>query len=169
MKLKKSIYIFLFIIIVFFLSLGIVYFQKIYPIVHGEKVAREYEEETGLSRDEHNCLLSLGYSWCEKKSKCLLAWEELCEEEISNQTLVENYIMENISELSPVKEVLGGKFYVTDFAFADDQTVEIKYEDGHNAYKAKVVFGLNTGEVIVNNFLIINSNDSSLENSSDSN
>jgi hypothetical protein len=32
----------------------------------------------GGDRDEHGCIGSAGYSWCEEKSKCLRTWEEPC-------------------------------------------------------------------------------------------
>lgn len=34
----------------------------------------------GSDRDEHGCIPSAGYSWCEVKDKCLRAWEEPCVE-----------------------------------------------------------------------------------------
>jgi len=33
----------------------------------------------GGDRDEHGCIGSAGYQWCEAKSKCLRIWEEPCE------------------------------------------------------------------------------------------
>jgi hypothetical protein len=33
----------------------------------------------GGDRDEHGCIGSAGYSWCEAKQKCLRIWEEKCE------------------------------------------------------------------------------------------
>ncbi len=33
----------------------------------------------GGDRDEHGCIPSAGYSWCEVKQKCLRTWEEACE------------------------------------------------------------------------------------------
>lgn len=33
----------------------------------------------GNDRDEHGCIGSAGYSWCEEKEKCLRVWEEACE------------------------------------------------------------------------------------------
>ncbi|MDD5072056.1 MAG: hypothetical protein PHQ42_04985, partial [Patescibacteria group bacterium] len=33
----------------------------------------------GGDRDEHGCIGSAGYSWCEAKQKCLRMWEEKCE------------------------------------------------------------------------------------------
>jgi len=35
----------------------------------------------GGDTDEHGCLITAGYSWCETKGKCLRQWEEPCEVE----------------------------------------------------------------------------------------
>lgn len=35
----------------------------------------------GADKDEHGCIGSAGYSWCEAKQKCLRLWEEKCEPE----------------------------------------------------------------------------------------
>ena len=35
----------------------------------------------GGDKDEHGCIGSAGYMWCEAKQKCLRAWEEKCEQE----------------------------------------------------------------------------------------
>ena len=35
-------------------------------------------ERVGDDRDEHGCIGSAGYSWCESKQKCLRSWEEDC-------------------------------------------------------------------------------------------
>ncbi|MFH0832784.1 MAG: hypothetical protein V1900_03640 [Candidatus Aenigmatarchaeota archaeon] len=32
----------------------------------------------GGDKDEHGCIGSAGYSWCEAKKKCLRSWEEKC-------------------------------------------------------------------------------------------
>ena len=34
----------------------------------------------GGDRDEHGCIGSAGYSWCESKQKCLRVWEESCQD-----------------------------------------------------------------------------------------
>lgn len=39
----------------------------------------EGEPLLGGDRDEHGCIGSAGYSWCELKQKCLRIWEEKCE------------------------------------------------------------------------------------------
>jgi len=33
----------------------------------------------GGDKDEHGCIGSAGYSWCEQKQKCLRIWEEVCD------------------------------------------------------------------------------------------
>lgn len=35
-------------------------------------------QRTGGDVDEHGCIPSAGYSWCEEKQKCLRTWEEPC-------------------------------------------------------------------------------------------
>lgn len=52
---------------------------------------------------------------------------------------IESYVTQNISELSPRKEVLGGTFHVTDVSVADGKGV-VSYEDGHNAYTADFTY-----------------------------
>ena len=39
----------------------------------------------GGDRDEHGCIGSAGYSWCETKQKCLRIWEESCERTASTE------------------------------------------------------------------------------------
>lgn len=53
--------------------------------------------------------------------------------EQEKQTLVGDYIRQHISELSPQKEVLGGKFYITQIRFVDNSRAVVEYEDGHIA------------------------------------
>ncbi len=36
------------------------------------------ENLLGSDRDEHGCILSAGYSWCEAKKECLRPWETPC-------------------------------------------------------------------------------------------
>jgi hypothetical protein len=55
--------------------------------------------------------------------------EEMTQTE--REEAVSQYIQENISELSPEPEVLGGTFYVTDITFTGDNSGIVEYEDGH--------------------------------------
>jgi hypothetical protein len=44
-----------------------------------EPIALESEGQlVGSDRDEHGCIGSAGYSWCELKQKCIRPWEEPC-------------------------------------------------------------------------------------------
>ncbi len=90
----------------------------------------------GGQKDEHGCLGPAGYSWCPSKNKCLRTWEEAC----TLDQAVYNYLRDHVSELSPTKEVLGGKFYLTDLKMMSSSTAIVSYEDGHIALKANVVF-----------------------------
>jgi hypothetical protein len=36
------------------------------------------QDVVGGDKDEHGCIGSAGYTWCELKQKCLRAWEEPC-------------------------------------------------------------------------------------------
>jgi hypothetical protein len=52
----------------------------------GEKKSDQINQSdiVGNDRDEHGCIGSAGYSWCEIKQKCLRVWEEKCEENTLN-------------------------------------------------------------------------------------
>ncbi len=52
----------------------------------------------------------------------------------------EEFLKQNIGVISPEKEVLGGKFYVTNLSWIDDNRVIVEYEDGHIALSAEAVF-----------------------------
>lgn len=77
---------------------------------------------------------------------------------IDNSLLVENYVRKNISELSPEKEVLGGKFYVTNIIFADEDTAVVEYEDGHIALKASFKYKIQDNQVEVYDFVVLSNN-----------
>lgn len=47
------------------------------------------------------------------------------------EELLRSYLDENISELSPEKEVLGGKFFITSLILNGEDEFTIEYEDGH--------------------------------------
>jgi hypothetical protein len=58
------------------------------------------------------------------------------------------YLETNISKLSPEKEVLGGTFYITELIVVDNKHATVSYEDGHNAYTAKLQFTVNENQVV---------------------
>ena len=58
--------------------------------------------------------------------------------QVTNQT-IEEYVSAHISELSPEKEVLGGKFYITSIE-THTGTGTVHYEDGHIALVADFTY-----------------------------
>lgn len=52
--------------------------------VANQKTNEENEQVVGGDQDEHGCIGSAGYRWCESKSKCLRLWEEGCDDEVFN-------------------------------------------------------------------------------------
>jgi len=71
------------------------------------------------------------------------------------QTLIENYLKENISSISPEKEVLGGKFYITDLKLIDSNSGVVSYEDGHVAFVADFNYIISPdGKITISSFVI---------------
>lgn len=114
----------------------------------------------GGDKDEYGCIGSAGYSWCELKNKCLRIWEEPClpDEEVR---AVKDYLSKNISTLSPEKEVLGGKFYITNTRFNKSGEIVADYEDGHIALQGTATYEYKNGEVKILTFIM---NDDTGEN-----
>lgn len=52
----------------------------------------------------------------------------------------EQFLKDNISSLSSEKEVLGGKFYITNISWLDSDMALVEYEDGHIALTAEALF-----------------------------
>lgn len=77
---KKNIYT---IIILLILGIGVFLFIG---LDKKENVSKEGNnvEIVGGDKDEHGCIGSAGYSWCEEKNKCLRIWEEPCQQDIEN-------------------------------------------------------------------------------------
>ncbi len=143
--------------------------QILIPTEVGGQKAVTYEWD-GLYRSrstvfEHNeNIISVSGSYLDPKDKIVSDYENLLKsielrDRTSNtnsyQSLVENYLKENISKLSPEKEVLGGKFYITRVLLKDLTEGEVSYEDGHNAYTAVFNYEISpTSEVKITNFAI---------------
>jgi len=60
-------------------------------------------------------------------------------EPADKNTSIQSYITQNISNLSPEKETLGGKFYITEIEAMDGKGI-VWYEDGHNAFRADFTY-----------------------------
>lgn len=56
----------------------------------------------GGDKDEHGCIGSAGYSWCEAKNKCLRIWEEKCDSgaELEVQRILADKYQKALSEVS---------------------------------------------------------------------
>lgn len=67
----------------------------------------------------------------------------------------EGFLRTNISALSPEKEVLGGKFYVTNIAWETSSGGVISYEDGHIALRARFTILFSAGAPSVTSFIIV--------------
>jgi hypothetical protein len=135
---------FLFFIILFILAAN-------YYLRHkSQKIALEETELVNNQTDQYGCLINVGYEWCELKQKCLVNKEEICDEE----TVLEVYLNDNISILSPIKEVLGGKFYLTKLEILEAGKGRVEYEDGHIALVGLFSFAFNGLEIQISDFII---------------
>jgi len=76
----------------------------------------------------------------------------------NEQNLVKDYLTSHLSELSPTKEVLGGKFYITKITFPEKQKANISYEDGHIALEAEVNYALDSQKLTINSFKVTKEN-----------
>jgi hypothetical protein len=76
----------------------------------------------------------------------------------NEQNLVKDYLNSRLSELSPTKEVLGGKFQITKIDFVGAREANISYEDGHIALEANVKYSLDAQQLKVESFKITKEN-----------
>ncbi|MEI6191417.1 MAG: hypothetical protein WCG60_02450 [bacterium] len=82
--------------------------------------------------------------------------ETLCVNENSKiLNILNDYLSKNISDISPEKEVLGGKFYITKLILISNDRAEVEYEDGHIALKADFNFIVKNGVVEIINFKLL--------------
>jgi len=68
---------------------------------------------------------------------------------------VEQYVSDNISELSPVDAILGGTFYVTEIEAEGGKGV-VSYEDGHIALTADFIYTVDEerGGILISSFIV---------------
>lgn len=86
MTFKKNIFYFSILFIVIILAVILYFFnqkENVLPVQSQEE--KSPEKMVGADRDEHGCIASAGYSWCEAKSKCLRIWEETCYENLEQE------------------------------------------------------------------------------------
>ncbi|MBD3248096.1 hypothetical protein GF382_02295 [Candidatus Falkowbacteria bacterium] len=112
-------------------------------------------------KDPFGCDMTAGYEWCDDLQRCINTKGEKCPlipTTHAERVLVEEYLSEHLSELSPKKEVLGGKFYLGDLNFEGRDKVVIDYEDGHIVLRADVFYEIEDGQVQILEFKIIREN-----------
>jgi len=76
----------------------------------------------------------------------------------NEQNLIKDYIASHLSDISPTKEVLGGKFYLTKIDFQENNQAIIDYEDGHIALQAEVTYEINPKQLNIIEFKILKEN-----------
>lgn len=81
----------------------------------------------------------LGYDHGYERAAADYEEAEELPDEVERYMDIETYVRTSISELSPVKEVLGGTFYVTKIETADGNGI-VEYEDGHIALIADFTY-----------------------------
>ncbi len=83
------------------------WFKNIFNPQKIERVEQQNQEEmlVGNDKDEHGCIGSAGYTWCEIKQKCLREWEEKCQVEMKNKTIKDCGISDLLSKNKPVNEL----------------------------------------------------------------
>jgi len=72
--------------------------------------------------------------------------------------ILEDYLKVNLSLLSPKREVLGGKFYLTNLKLLDANNAIISYEDGHISFDARIKFFFTNNNPSLTEFTIIAEN-----------
>jgi len=88
---KKSVFIIIIVLAaVILLVTAFFLFNRPKPSSPDNIIQDEGAMVVGNDRDEHGCLGSAGYSWCEAKQKCLRSWEEKCDENASTDCGIEN-------------------------------------------------------------------------------
>lgn len=110
-----------------------------------------------LARSNEDNWICTEKGWMPHGNPSSLKPTTLCSK-IEKEQIVEKYLRDNISTISPQKEVLGGKFYITKLIWVGDSSGIIEYEDGHIVVKATFDFEIKTDEqnsVVISNFKII--------------
>jgi len=89
---KNLIYIIAFVFVI--IITGVYFFQN--------KGTGDNQQIVGGDRDEHGCIGSAGYSWCEPKQKCLRMWEESCypDDEAAIKELFSKKYDKSLSDIS---------------------------------------------------------------------
>ncbi len=73
------------VVLILYIVLGILLYRFLKNILNPENVGKVVTETSnhaqqivGGDKDEHGCIGSAGYTWCEEKGSCIRLWEEDC-------------------------------------------------------------------------------------------
>ena len=90
----------------------------------------------GGDRDEHGCIGSAGYQWCEAKQKCLRIWEEPCEEVPAGAVALEEekYTSESLGFTLQFPSSWAG-FKATEGSDELSTYVGFSFHDGHQPFE----------------------------------
>ena len=81
------------------------------PITPLNENQNQNQPVVGNDKDEHGCIGSAGYSWCEVKQKCLKSWEEKCEEVSTSTSILTNKIFTDTAKQISINFIDGYKKY----------------------------------------------------------
>jgi hypothetical protein len=96
------------------------------------------EQLVGGDRDDHGCIGSAGYSWCESKQKCLRTWEEDCSTQQQSCILGSDCIPLP-SECHPV--ICINKKYESNYKKPEMCTMEFRFDAAYNPEDCACVDG----------------------------
>ena len=65
------------------------------------------EKIVGNDKDEHGCIGSAGYTWCEHTNKCQRIWEEPCEKSNPEEQEAINKAIDHLKNMQEYKESNG--------------------------------------------------------------
>jgi hypothetical protein len=110
----------------------------------------------GGDKDEHGCIGSAGYSWCEAKQKCLRIWEEKCEEGSLNvnESILAEDLGIKVSYYSNPENQTGSKIDGNRIYFYMNGPMNVShYKSGQYLEKFSKATNITLQEVIENDFL----------------
>jgi hypothetical protein len=115
-------------------------FSKKIPVV--SKNSNNPKNIVGNDKDEHGCIGSAGYTWCEAKKKCLRIWEEKCEVENRNETNnnTQETIPSDVSQDQGLQDGVNIKsdkvyFYDEEKGSVSGKNIKIKLGDGNLSFE----------------------------------
>ena len=103
----------------------------------------------GGDRDEHGCIGSAGYTWCEEKAKCIREWEEACSASdfCDNPNVAAVYAYDGFTRVVSIDEGAGSLFYKED---GTEVHCPVVAPDAMSEESIRLVFNDNWKELCVN-------------------